>query len=187
MSVPSLDNLIELGAVQDAQGLQGQIKVRPHSSEPVALLSSKEIWLSLIARRSAGVSASHQQASLTLYKVKQAKMHSGTVVMALEGVKDRDQAEALKGARLLVERDAFPKTEIDSYYWVDLIGCKVINLQGADLGEVIEITNNGAHGIIAIGNLQTKTTKQLVPFVKEFVQNVDLANKRITLDWQADW
>ena len=187
MSAPSLDKLIELGAVQDAQGLKGQIKVRPHASEPVALLSSKEIWLSLIPRRSAGISVSHQQASLTRYKVKQAKMHSGTVVMALEGVKDRDQAQALKGARLLVERDAFPKAEIDSYYWVDLIGCKAINLQGVDLGEVIEVHDNGAHGIIAIGDLQTKTIKQLLPFVKEVVQNVDLASKRITLDWQADW
>lgn len=187
MTALSLDDLIELGVVQDAQGLQGQIKIRPHSSEPVALLSSKAIWLSLIPRRSAGFNASPLQASLTLYKVKQARMHSGTVVIALEGVKDRDQAEALKGARLLVERDVFPKAEIDSYYWVDLIGCKVINLQGADLGEVIEINDNGAHGIISIGDLQTKTTKQLVPFVKEFVQNVDLANKRITLDWQADW
>ena len=187
MIAPSLDDLIELGAVQDAQGLQGQIKIRPHSSDPVALLSSKEIWLSLIPRRSAGVAPSYEQASLTLYKVKLAKMHSGTVVMALNGVTDRDQAEALKGARILVARDVFPKAEIDSYYWVDLIGCKVINLQDEDLGEVIDINDNGAHGIIAIGDLQTKTVKQLVPFVKEVVQNVDLANKRITLDWQADW
>ena len=187
MSTPSLDDLIELGAVQDAQGLQGQIKIRPHSSDPVALLSSKEIWLSLIPRRSAGVALSYEQASLTLYKVKLAKMHSGTVVMALDGVTDRDQAEALKGARILVARDVFPKAETDSYYWVDLIGCKVINLQNEDLGEVIDINDNGAHGIIAIGDLQTKTVKQLVPFVKEVVQNVDLANKRITLDWQADW
>lgn len=187
MSAPSLDDLIELGVVQDAQGLQGQIKIRPHSSEPVALLSSKAIWLSLIPRRSAGVSVAYQQTSLTLYKVKQARIHSGTVVMALEGIVNRDQAEALKGARLLVARDVFPNAEIDSYYWVDLIGCKVINLQGEDLGGVIDINDNGAHGIIAIGELETKSTKQLVPFVKEVVQNVDLINKRITLDWQADW
>ena len=187
MSTPSLDELIELGAVQDAQGLQGQIKIRPHSSDPVALLSSKEIWLSLIPRRNAGVSTSLEQASLTLYKVKQAKMHSGTVVMARDGVIERDQAEALKGARILVARDVFPKAGSDSYYWVDLIGCKVVNLQGEDLGEIIEVNDNGAHGIIAIGDAQTKLVKQLVPFVKEVVQNVDLPNKLITLDWQADW
>ena len=187
MNTPSLDDLIELGAVQDAQGLQGQIKVRPHSSDPVALLSSKELWLSLIPRRSAGVASSIEQASLTLYQVKQAKMHSGTVVITLDGITGRDQAEALKGARILVSRDVFPKTDADSYYWVDLIACKAVNLQGESLGEVIDVNDNGAHGIIVIGDPDTKSIQQLVPFVKEVVHYVDLPNKLITLDWQADW
>ena len=187
MSTPSLNDLIELGAVSEAQGLQGQVKVRPHSSEPVALLSSKAVWLSLIPRRDAGVSASVEQASLTQYKVKSAKMHSGNVVMALEGVSDRDQALALKGARILVARDAFPKTDSDSYYWVDLIGCHANNEQGESLGTVVDVTEHGAHGVIVIGDPSTNVIKQLVPFVKEVVKNVDLENKTITLDWQSDW
>jgi 16S rRNA processing protein RimM len=187
MSAPSLNDLIELGTVSEAQGLQGQVKVRPHSSEPVTLLSSKAVWLSLIPRRDAGVSASVEQASLTQYKVKSAKMHSGNVVMALEGVADRDQALALKGARILVARDAFPKADSDSYYWVDLIGCQAKNLQGEALGTVIDVTEHGAHGVIVIGDTATNAIQQLVPFVKEVVQNVDLENKTITLDWQSDW
>jgi 16S rRNA processing protein RimM len=187
MSAPSLNELIELGAISEAQGLQGQVKVRPHSSDPVALLSSKTVWLSLVPRRDAGVAASVEQASLTQYKVKSAKMHSGNVVVALEGVTDRDQAIALKGARILVARDAFPKAESDSYYWVDLIGCQAINLQNDVLGEVLDVTENGAHGVIAIGDATTKEIKYLVPFVKEVVQTVDLPNKAITLDWQLDW
>ena len=187
MSAPSLNELIELGAISEAQGLQGQVKVRPHSSDPVALLSSKTVWLSLVPRRDAGVAASVEQASLTQYKVKSAKMHSGNVVVSLEGVTDRDQAIALKGARILVARDAFPKAERDSYYWVDLIGCQAINLQNDVLGEVLDVTENGAHGVIAIGDATTKEIKYLVPFVKEVVQTVDLLNKAITLDWQLDW
>ncbi len=187
MSTPSLNELIELGAISEAQGLQGQVKVRPHSSDPVALLSSKIVWLSLVPRRDAGVAASVEQASLTQFKVKSAKMHSGNVVVALEGVTDRDQAIALKGARILVARDAFPKAERDSYYWVDLIGCQAINLQNDVLGEVLDVTENGAHGVIAIGDATTKEIKHLVPFVKEVVQTVDLLNKAITLDWQLDW
>jgi 16S rRNA processing protein RimM len=187
MSTPSLNDLIELGAISEAQGLQGQVKVRPHSPDPVALLSSKTVWLSLLPRRAVGASASAEEASLTQYKVKSAKMHSGNVVVALDGVTDRDQALVLKGARILVERDAFPKAESDSYYWVDLIGCKAINLQDEVLGDVFDVTENGAHGVIAIGDLETKTIKYLVPFVKEVVQNVDLPNKTITLDWQSDW
>jgi 16S rRNA processing protein RimM len=187
MSTPSLNDLIELGAISEAQGLRGQVKVRPHSPDPVALLSSKTLWLSLIPRRDAGVAASVEQASLTQYKVKSAKIHSGNVVIALDGVTDRDQALALKGARILVGRDAFPKAESDSYYWIDLIGCQAINLQGEVLGDVLDVTENGAHGVIAIGDATSKGAKFLVPFVKEVVQDVDLENKKITLDWQSDW
>jgi len=187
MSTPSLDKLIELGAISEAQGLQGQVKVRPHSPDPVALLSSKIVWLSLLPRRSAGASPSTEEATLTQYKVKSAKMHSGNVVLTLDGVSDRDQALALKGARILLDRDAFPKAESDSYYWVDLIGCTVKNLQDEILGDVIDVTENGAHGVIAIGDISTKTIQYLVPFVKEVVRNVDLPNKLLTLDWQSDW
>ena len=191
MSAPTLNDLIELGAVSEAQGLRGQVKVRPHSTDPVALLSSKTVWLSLIPRRDLNAAGSPSpegsKASLTQYKVKGAKIHSGNVVMTLDGVVDRDQALALKGARILVARDAFPKTDKDDYYWVDLIGCQAINLQGETLGEVLDVTENGAHGVIAIGNGATKNIQYLVPFVKEVVQSVDLPNKTITLDWQLDW
>ncbi|WP_353432880.1 ribosome maturation factor RimM [Polynucleobacter sp. MWH-UH23A] len=191
MSTPSLNDLIELGAISEAQGLRGQVKVRPHSSDPVALLSSKTVWLSLIPRRDLNTSNTPaiegSKASLTEYKVQGAKMHSGNVVMTLDGVSDRDQALALKGARILVARDAFPKAAKDDYYWIDLIGCHAINLQKESLGEVIDVTENGAHGVIAVGDLAKKEVRYLVPFVKEVVQSVDLPNKVITLDWQLDW
>ncbi|QWD86601.1 ribosome maturation factor RimM [Polynucleobacter paludilacus] len=186
MSTPSLEDLIELGSIQDAQGLRGQLKVRPHSSDPVALLSSKAVWLSLLPRGVA-VAQVKTKPTLELYELKQAKMHSGTVVITLGGVTNRDQALALKGARILVARDTFPNAEADSYYWVDLIGCDAVNLEGIHLGQVLDVTENGAHGVIALGNLADGMTKQLVPFVKDVVQSVDLSKKCITLDWQADW
>lgn len=187
MNAPSPNNLIELGAIADAQGLQGYVKVRPHSSDPVALLSSKNVWLSLIPRRGADASISLAQTSLQAYKVKHAKVHSGTVLIALEGVVDRDQALALKGARILVRREDFPKVGKDDYYWVDLIGCRAINLSDDDLGVVLDVTENGAHGVIALGDVDGGKIRRLVPFVKEVVRTVDLPNKSITLDWQLDW
>ena len=48
-------------------------------------------------------------------------------------------------------------------------------------------SENGAHGVIAIGSAEKKAIQYLVPFVKEVVQSVDLASKLITVDWQLDW
>lgn len=175
-------DLIELGHIQDAQGLRGQIKVRPFSSDPVALLSAKSIWLTLIGSQE--FTSSQMASESRQYVIENAKMHSGFVVMSLEGVSDRDQALALKGARLSLSRDAFPKTDRDSYYWIDLIGCQVLNLENAGLGLVSEMTENGAHAIMSV--LDGEQVR-LIPFVPEIVKAVDLSKKCIMVDWQPDW
>ena len=119
-------DLIDLGIVYDAQGLKGHIKVRPYSPDPVALLASKEAYLQ-------GYEAG---AKPTVYRVQSAKIHSGYVVMLLDGICDRDAALALKGWAVSLPRDAFPPPEQDTYYWIDLIGCEVFNEQGIRLGNI---------------------------------------------------
>ncbi len=171
-------DLVELGQVFDAQGLKGHIKVRPYSQDPVALLSCKQICLQRDGTRGAPIDA--------YYSVHQAKMHSGFVIMALEGVHDRDAALLLKGAFLKLPRDHFPEAGRDSYYWVDLIGCTVINEDGVNLGTVDEIAEYGAHPVMTVG-------KELIPFVPDLVKSVDLqkgdlkAKGTITVAWQPNW
>ncbi len=175
-------DLVELGLIQDAQGLRGQIKVRPFSSDPVALLSTKSIWLSILSPQlSHGARIPEAPKH---YAVNSAKLHSGFVVMGLEGIVDRDQALAIKGARLLLSRAAFPQAESNSYYWVDLLGCEVIGNEQAPLGLVTEITENGAHAIMTV---QGGDRIHLIPFVPEIIQDVDLTKKQISVQWGADW
>ncbi len=171
-------DLVELGQVFDAQGLKGHIKVRPHSQDPVALLNCTEVFLQRDGSRGTAIDAN--------YGVQQAKMHSGYVIMALEGVHDRDAALLLKGASLKLPRDHFPEAGSDSYYWVDLIGCVVINEDGVHLGTVDEIAEYGAHPVMTVG-------KELIPFVPDLVKSVDLQKGDlstkgiITVAWQPNW
>ena len=182
MSSALPEDLVELGLIQDAQGLRGQIKVRPFSSDPVALLSTKSIWLSLLSPQLSHGARTPE--APRLYAVNGAKLHSGFVVMGLEGIVDRDQALAVKGARLLLSRALFPQAESSSYYWVDLVGCQVIGNEQASLGFVSEMTENGAHAIMTI---QGADRIYLIPFVPEIIQDVDLTKKQITVQWSADW
>lgn len=171
-------DLVELGQVFDAQGLKGHIKVRPYSQDPVALLNCKEVCLQRAGARGAAIDA--------YYGVHQAKMHSGYVIMALDGVHDRDAALLLKGASLKLPRDHFPEAGRDSYYWVDLIGCAVINEDGVHLGTVDEIAEYGAHPVMTVG-------KELIPFVPDLVKAVNLqkgdlnTKGTITVAWQPNW
>jgi 16S rRNA processing protein RimM len=168
-------NLVELGQVFDAKGLKGHIKVRPYSQDPVSLLACKHIFLQ-------GNPA--QMGSNQTYLVKSAKGHSGDVVMLLEGVDDRDAALALKGLTVMLSREQFPDAGANSYYWIDLIGCEVENLQGVHLGKVEDISEFGAHPVMKIGD-------ELIPFVEAIVKSVDLKNSqskgKIVVDWQPNW
>jgi len=116
------DDLIEVGRVLNAYGLNGSIKVQPFSPTADTLLKAKRWWLVSLANQ-----------NFVFYKVKTAKPHSGSIAVTFDQALDRDQAEALKGQRIWVSRADFPQTEQDEYYWVDLLGCNVFT--DADLND----------------------------------------------------
>lgn len=172
------DDLVQVGYVSGAFGIVGGLRVTPFSVDADALLKVKTWWIDKPALRSVSV--------------RTAKMHGGDVVATLVGMRDRNEAEALKGAAVHVSRSAFPPLEEDEYYWADLIGLDAVNLQGEALGKVTDMMHNGAQSILRItpaeaGAPDTKVAERLVPFVDQFVKNVDLGNKQITLDWGLDY
>jgi len=175
------DDLVQVGYVSGAFGIVGGLRVTPFSVDADALLKVKTWWLDKPALRSVSV--------------RTAKMHGGDVVATLVGMRDRNDAEALKGAAVQVSRSEFPKLEEDEYYWSDLIGLDVVNLEGEALGKVTDMMHNGAQSILRIapaasedaGAPDAKVSERLVPFVEHFVKKVDLGSKLITLDWGLDY
>ncbi|MBQ5966001.1 ribosome maturation factor RimM [Massilia sp. ZL223] len=176
MQIP--DDLIQVGYVSGAYGLVGGIRITPHSMDADALLNVKTWWL--------------DKPTLRPVSVRTAKFHSGDVVATLVGMRDRNEAEALKGATIQVSRKDFPALDNDEYYWTDLIGLDVVNLQGEALGKVTDMMHNGAQSILRItpvseGDPTAKVEDRLVPFVDQFVKTVNLEGKLITLDWGLDY
>jgi len=174
---------VEVGAVVDAYGLKGWVKVAAHADAGQggdALLSAKRWWLLKGRER-------HSAPSL------QAKTHSDSVVAHLGGVADRDAALALRGSRVYVSRSEFPALEADEFYWVDLLGLDVVNLAGVNLGKVADMIDNGAHSVLRIEYAAADktgkpgTAERLIPFVGVFVKTVDQAAKQIIVDWEADY
>jgi 16S rRNA processing protein RimM len=173
---------IEVGRIADAWGIKGWFKVLPHSASPEALFSSKRWYLQPSERGAKTFSGT------VLLRVREAKEHSGTVVASAQEVDDRGAAEALKGARIFVARSSFPTAGTDEYYWVDLIGLEVVNREGASLGAVRELLSTGPQTVLVIEYFeQGKVLERMIPFVSVYVDTVDLAARRITVDWQADY
>ena len=173
---------VEVGRILDAWGIKGWFKVLPYSASPEALFSSKQ-WYLLPAEKG----ARNFSGSLKL-RLKEAKDHSGGIVASAHSVDDRGAAESLRGARIFVSRSSFPSTSVDEYYWIDLIGLDVVNREGVALGRVTELLATAAQAVLVLQyQLADKLLERMIPFVAAHVDAVDLATRRITVDWQSDY
>lgn len=179
MKVP--DDLVLVGYISGAYGLNGWVRVRPYSADADALLNARTWWLDKPEFRDVAMM--------------QSKIHTGDVVAQLMGVVGRDAAEALKGATVQIPRSHFPALSDNEFYWVDLIGLDVENVQGVRLGQVKDMMDNGAHPILRVAVPEVgevagaKAAQQelLIPFVEQFVITVDRTAKKITVDWGLDY
>ena len=171
-------DLVQVGYVSGAYGLQGWVRITPFSSTADALLNAKVWWI--------------DKPALHDVDVMQAKMHSGDVVVQLMGVAGRDAAEALKGTAVQIRRSHFPALSDGEFYWVDLIGLAVWNMQGESIGTVHDMMDNGAHPILrvlppATSSGQLQDAEILIPFVDQFVKSVDQQEKKVVVDWGLDY
>lgn len=175
MAIP--DDLVLVGHVIGAFGIQGWVRIRPYSADADAMLHAKTWWL--------------DKPTLRDVDMMQAKHHGEDVVARLVGVADRNAAEALKGATVQIRRSHFPPLSDDEFYWVDLIGLAVENLQGEILGSVVDLMDNGAQAVLQVQAPPAPGTEKpkewLIPFVEQFVKTVDQQARKITVDWGLDY
>ena len=123
-----------------------------------------------------------------LLRVRETKDHADTVVARADGVDDRSAAESLKGARIFIPRSSFPTAGDDEFYWVDLLGLDVVNREGVHLGAVRDLMSTGPQTVLVVAREEDgKTVERMIPFVSQFIDGVDQAAKRITVDWQPDY
>lgn len=169
-----------VGYISGAYGLNGWVRIRPYSNDADALLHARTWWL--------------DKPELHDVEVMQSKVHTDDVVAKLMGVADRNAAEALKGTTVQIARSHFPALSDDEFYWVDLIGLEVENLQGERLGLVKDLMDNGAHPILRVATNAAPeasdpkaSQEMLIPFVDQFVKTVDRTAKKITVDWGLDY
>jgi 16S rRNA processing protein RimM len=178
------NDAVEIGRILGAWGVKGWFKVQPFSQDPQALFSSKRWFI----RPGSQVPPTQAAAMPALLKIVQAKEHAEGVVASAQDISDRSQAEALKGASIFVSRASFPTPADGEYYWVDLIGLDVINREGQHLGQVTDLLDTGAHGVLRVQDSQRPDEpERLIPFVSAYVDEVSQEQRRITVDWGLDF
>jgi len=157
-----------LGVVIGAHGVRGLVRVKPFTQEPQAVAAYGPVETKDGARR---------------FRIEMAGMAKDAVICKLEGVSDRDKAEALRGTELYVDRACLPEVdeEEDGFYHADLIGLQAAGIDGRAYGRVVGVENFGAGDLIEIERPEGGPTV-LVPFTDANVPSVEIEAGRLILD-----
>jgi len=161
-----------MGRIVAPYGLKGWVRIEPYSPVPGSLSAYPSWWVG-------------RNGSWRELKVAESLLqHGASLVARLEGCVERDAALALKGSEVALERGSLPRNAKDEFYWVDLVGLKVVNAKDEALGMVAELFENGAHPVMRI---VAGETERLLPFIGQVVRQVDMAEGRIRVEWELDW
>lgn len=163
-------NLILVGAVAGAFGVQGEVRLRAFTAERDGVISYGPLY--------------DARGKILLRPKSWREIKDGVAVLAPE-VKSREEAEALRGQRLHVPRGSLPAPPEDEFYIVDLLGCRAEALDGVLIGEIVAVWNFGAGDILEVkppnGGPHTR-----ISFTKEVVPVVDLPGRRVVIDPPAE-
>ena len=163
---------MELGRLGAPYGVKGWVHVQSHTDPPRRLLEYRE-W---VLRLASGERLTR--------RVTEGRAHADGLVAHLEGVADRDQAAALTGAVVEVDRAALPPPGDREYYRADLAGFSVRNLEGAELGTVSHFVDMPAGPVMV--TLAPGGRQHWVLAVPRHLRKVDLAARTILVDWPAE-
>jgi 16S rRNA processing protein RimM len=163
-----LKNPVLMGVIGAAHGIRGEVRVKSFTQDPLALADY-------------GPLSTQDGRTFTIADIRPAK----TVVVArFKEVRDRDAAEALAGTELFVERALLPQDlDEDEFYYADLIGLEIRDLEGAAIGKVAAVHDFGAGDIIEMRG--TSGGSVMIPFTRTAVPTVALKDGHIVVDPQA--
>lgn len=179
---------VEVGRVVGAWGVKGGLRIKPFAADPQALFSSKRWYLAAPDSPRPVVPPPARGAAPApvwprLLRIVQAREQGEFVVATAQDLDDRDAAQALAGARVLVSRASFPTPGPGEFYWIDLIGLAVHNREQVALGQVVGLIETGPHCVLRIQPAEADAAERLIPFVDAYVDRVDLTGRRIVVDW----
>lgn len=168
MSAPGL---INVGEISGVFGVKGWVKIFSFTERRENVLRYSPWLLS-------------KNGETKPIKVLDGALQGRSVVAKLEGIEDRDQAAALMGWQIFISQEQLPKAAADEYYWSDLIGLEVENLEGVRLGQVESLMETGANDVVIVKGERERA----IPFLQgQSIIRIDLDARQMVVDWDPDF
>ncbi len=156
---------ILIGQIGPAHGVRGDVLVHSYAAVPEDIAS---------------YAALTNQAGTRTFRIASLKHAGQRLVARLEGITDRNAAEALRGTELYIDRALLPAAAAGEWYHADLIGLTVVDDAGVTWGAVKDVANYGAGDLLEIAPSDGGDT-ELVPFTNDYVPAIDMAAARVVV------
>jgi 16S rRNA processing protein RimM len=153
---------VRLGRIVGRFGLRGELKVDPTKS------GTEHLRPGLIVKTPSALGGRE-------LRVAAARAHKRQIVVRFDDI-DLTETERLIGADLYAERSGIALKK-EEYFDDDLVGCAVVDMDGTDLGDVVDVLHYPAQDMLAVG-----ARRALIPLVGQFIRGIDLERKRIEVD-----
>ena len=155
-------DIIKLGKITAPQGIKGEVRVYPYTDKPTRFSEIEAVLLD--GRRC---------------RIEKARYMKNMAILKLEGIDDRNAAEAMRNRELLLPREELWKQPEDTYFVDDLVGCAVVSEDGAPVGTLKTIHSRPAQDLYEIERADGSSF--LLPAVKEFIKDVKTDEKIIVI------
>jgi len=181
-SLPIDDKYILLGKLNGHHGIKGWLKVYSYTEPKENILSYPQIML---------FKGNKPKDYWKKVEIANGRLQGKGVVVHIKGYDNREASEELIGSTIGINREDLGKLPEDDYYWVDLIGLKVINQEGIVLGEIVNMLPTTANDVMVVKYQQKQEGIQeeyLIPYIMgQFVLDVDLTSGEMQVDWDVDF
>lgn len=157
-----MDNLLNVGFINNVRGLKGEIKVIHYCDEKEQFLDIQNITI-----------------ENKDYEIEYVKFHKEQVILKLKGINTIEEAQLLKSKDIYAPRDELPELSEGQYYIADLIGFEAITDKNEAIGRVTDVIVSTASDLFQIEKADGKTV--LVPNIPEFVTEISLSDKKIVI------
>tara|TARA_B100000929_G_scaffold279567_1_gene256820 strand:+ start:646 stop:1215 length:570 start_codon:yes stop_codon:yes gene_type:complete len=170
------DDYVVLGKLTSPYGIKGWLKVYSYTSPMEGILDYAE-W---VVRHDGQISR---------HRLKQGRKQGQGLVAQLDGVDDRDRAESLAGADILLAKQDLPELDSEEYYWHQLEGLRVVTLEGVSLGRLAYLFETGANDVMVVkGGDAPDDRERLLPYLPDdVVKRVDLEAGEMLVDWDPEF
>lgn len=176
-------NLVTVGEIVGAYGVKGWVKVKSHTQPEENIVSYSPWWLKT-------------RHGVKKVEIDEAKARPQGIVAHIVGLDDRDEAAAMRGVAIAIERNLLPALDQGDYYWHQLVGLRVVSQyegRTTPLGRVTSLLETGANDVLVIKGSEGDADsidgrERLIPYLPDsVVRSVDLDQGVMTVDWDPEF